>query len=228
MSGQRTRVCAEAAVETDERSQNGRRRSLMTTGRLEAFSDGVFAIAATLLILEVRVAGEPLSRAIVNAWPRYAGYAVSFLSIGVMWVNHHVVMHQIARVDRALLMLNTVLLMLVGFVPFPTGLLAEHLRGPDAQAAAFLYGGTLTVVAVLFNMLWLYAAKGGRLLETDADPDTVRGITLSFLPGPVIYLAATLMAFISPLTSAILYAAIALFYTVESAWLGRRRLRKRQ
>jgi uncharacterized membrane protein len=106
------------------------RRPVMTTGRLEAFSDGVFAIAATLLILSVHATGSPLGSSLLRAWPSYAGYAVSFLSIGVMWINHHVVMHQIARVDRTLLMINTVFLMLVGFVPFPSQLLAEHLRGP--------------------------------------------------------------------------------------------------
>jgi len=207
----------------EERRDESRPRPVMTTGRLEAFSDGVFAIAATLLILSVRAAGVPLSRGIVQAWPSYAGYSVSFLSIGVMWLNHHVVMHQIARVDRTLLMINTVFLMLVGFVPFPTDLLAENLRTPGARAAALLYGGTLTLIAILFNVLWFYAALGKRLLEEDADPVTVRGITRSYLPGPWVYLAATLIALVSPLASAVLFAAIALFYTVESAWFGRRR-----
>ena len=139
-----------------------------------------------------------------------------------MWVNHHVVMHQIARVDRTLLMINIGFLMLIGFVPFPTGLLAEHLRGPDARPAALLYGGTLTVLAIAYNVLWFYAAVGRRLLEEDADPYTVRGITIAFLPGPWVYLAATLIAFVSPIASAVLYAALAIFYMIESAWFGRR------
>ena len=195
----------------------------MTTGRIEAFSDGVFAIAATLLILSVHVSGSSLGPAVLHAWPSYAGYAVSFLSIGVMWVNHHVVMHQIARVDRTLLTINIVLLMLVGFVPFPTQLLAEHLRGADARPAALTYGVTLTLIAVLFNLLWFYASIGRRLLEDDADPTTVRGITRSYLVGPWVYLAATLIALASPMASAVLYAVIAAFYMVESAVFGRRR-----
>jgi uncharacterized membrane protein len=195
----------------------------MTTGRLEAFSDGVFAIAATLLILSVHASGSPLGPAILKAWPSYAGYAVSFLSIGVMWVNHHVVMHQIARVDRTLLMINTVLLLLVGFVPFPTQLLAANLQSADARAAALLYGVTLTLIAILYNALWFYASTGRRLLEEKADPATVRGITLSYIPGPWVYLVATVVAFASPVTSAVLFALIAAFYMVESTYFGRRK-----
>jgi len=90
------------------RSETTGARPVMTTGRLEAFSDGVFAIAATLLILSVHATGSSLGPAVLHAWPSYAGYAVSFLSIGVMWVNHHVVMHQIARVDRRLLILRLI------------------------------------------------------------------------------------------------------------------------
>jgi uncharacterized membrane protein len=199
-------------------------RPVMTTGRLETFSDCVFAFAATLLILSVHVTGTPLGNAIFHAWPSLAGYAVSFLSIGVMWVNHHTLMHQIARVDRVLLMVNTVFLLFIAFVPFPTQLLAEHLRGADARAAALFYGATLTVIAFLFNILWFYAAIGGRLLEENADPLWVRGITLSYIPGPWVYLAATLIAFASPLASAILFAAIAAFYMIESSFFARRRL----
>jgi uncharacterized membrane protein len=198
----------------------------MTTGRLETFSDSVFAIAATLLILSVHVTGTSLGSGIINAWPSLAGYAVSFLSIGVMWVNHHVVMHQIARVDRTLLMINTVFLMVVAFVPFPTQLLAEHLQGADARAAALLYGSTLTVTALLYNALWFYASLGRKLLEANADPFTVRGITRTYIPGPWLYLVATMIAFASPLASAVLYAVIAAFYMVESTvFAGRRRAR---
>ncbi len=200
----------------------------MTTGRLEAFSDGVFAIAATLLILSVHATGSPLGSAVLRAWPSFAGHAVSFLSIGVMWVNHHVLMHQIARVDRTLLMINTVFLMLVGFVPFPAQLLAEHLRRPDARTAALTYGVTLTLIAVLYNVLWFYASVGRRSLEENADPLTVRGITRSYIPGPWVYLAATLVAFASPLASAVLYAILAGFYMIESTvFAGRRRARNR-
>jgi uncharacterized membrane protein len=218
---------------TPERAAEGRSeateaRSVMTTGRLEAFSDGIFAIAATLLVLSVHVTGSPLGSAIIHAWPSFAGYAISFLSIGVIWINHHIVMHQIARVDRTLLMINAVFLLLVAFVPFPTQILAEHLRGADALPAALLYGATLTVIAILYNALWFYASIGRRLLEDNADPLTVRGITRSYVLGPPVYLAATLIAFASPLASAVLFAVIAAFYLVENTvFAGRRRLRTR-
>jgi uncharacterized membrane protein len=194
----------------------------VTTARLETFSDGVFAIAATLLILNVNVTGAPLGKALVHGWPSYVAYAVSFLTIGIMWVNHHGVFSQIDKVDRTFLMINVVFLMLVAFVPFPTKLVAEHIHRPGLEAAALTYGFTLTLTALAYNALWFYAARGGRLLRADADPKTVTGISRSILPGPLIYLTATLFAFGWPTLSIVLFAVIAVFYMAESALFGRR------
>ena len=194
----------------------------MTTARLEAFSDGVFAIAATLLILNVSVTGAPLGTALVHAWPSYVAYAVSFLTIGIMWANHHGVFSQIDKVDRTFLMINVVFLMFVAFVPFPTKLVAENIHRPGLEAAALTYGSTLTLTALAYNALWFYAAKGRRLLRADADPKTVTGISRSFFPGPWIYLSATLVAFGWPILSIVLFALIAFFYMLESALFGRR------
>jgi uncharacterized membrane protein len=193
----------------------------VTTARLETFSDGVFAIAATLLILNVTVTGAPLGKALVHSWPSYAAYAVSFLTIGIMWANHHGVFSQIDKVDRTFLMLNVVFLMCVAFVPFPTKLVAENIHGPGLEAAALTYGFTLTLTAVAYNAVWFYAARGGRLLRADADPKTVTGISRSFLPGPLIYLTATVLAFGWPKLSVVLFAVIAIFYMLESALFGR-------
>jgi uncharacterized membrane protein len=190
--------------------------------RLEAFSDGVFAIAATLLILNVSATGSPLGRELGRIWPSYVGYAVSFVTIGIIWVNHHTVMEQIGRVNRLFLMLNVLFLMLIAFIPFPTRLLAENIRSEGAEAAAVSYGVTLTVTAVLFNLMWRYAATGRRLLRADADPRLVQGIGRSYLPGPFMYFAATLVAFASPIASAALFAAIAVFYILESSIFGGR------
>jgi uncharacterized membrane protein len=187
------------------------------TSRLEAFSDGVFAIAATLLILNVQASGSPLARELGRIWPSYVAYAVSFVTIGIIWVNHHTVMAQIAKVDRAFLLLHVFFLMLIAFIPFPTALLAQHIRSDGAQAAALSYGATLTLTAILINVLWRYAAHDGRLLRTDADARVVAGISRSYLPGPFMYLAATLVALKSPLASAGLFAAIAVFYVLESS-----------
>ncbi len=136
-------------------------------------------------------------------------------------MNHHTVMSLVERADRRFLLANVVFLMCVAFIPFPTRLLAEHLRENGARAAALLYGITLTATAIMFNVVWFSAATGRRLLRSDADPRTASGITRSFLPGPFIYLTATLVAFASPTVSAILYALIALFYVVESSFFGR-------
>jgi uncharacterized membrane protein len=196
----------------------------VSTSRLETFSDGVFAIAATLLILNVHANGAHLGHALTRAWPSYAAYAVSFVTIGIMWANHHGVFSQIDKVDRTFLLINVFFLMAVAFVPFPTVLVAEHLRDTNLEPAALAYGFTLTVTAVLYSVLWFYAMGRRRLLRDDADPKVVSGITRSFLPGPWIYLTATLVAFWKPTVSIVLYAAIAAFYMLESALFGRRAL----
>jgi uncharacterized membrane protein len=196
----------------------------MTTGRLEAFADGVFAIAATLLILNVdaQVPADvhDLGAKIVDIWPSYLAYAVSFVTIGIMWINHHTMMDQIKRADRRFLVATIGLLMCVAFVPFPTRVVAEHIRGAGAEDAALLYGFTLVVTAVMFNINWFYASRGERLLRPDADRAIVSGVTRAYIPGPYIYLGATLVAFASPRASVILFMAIALFYIVESSILG--------
>ena len=198
----------------------------MSTSRLEAFADGVFAIAATLLILNVdaQVGSEPhgLGGRLIHIWPSYVAYAVSFLTIGIIWVNHHTLMHQIGRADRTFLLLTVGFLMVVAFIPFPTRLVAEHLRTDGARAAALTYGITLTATAVMFQAIWFYGSLGRRLLREDADPRVVSGITRSYLPGPWIYLTATLIALASPVASIILFAAIAIFYVAESSLFGRR------
>ena len=196
----------------------------VNTGRLETFADGVFAIAATLLILNVDAQIpediHDLGAQILDIWPSYLAYAVSFVTIGIMWINHHTMMAQIERVDRRFLIATIGLLMCIAFVPFPTRIVAEHIRGAGAQDAALLYGFTLVVTAIMFSVNWFYASRGRRLLRPDADAAIVSGVTRSYLPGPYIYLGATLVAFASPRASVILFMAIALFYIVESSIFG--------
>jgi uncharacterized membrane protein len=191
--------------------------------RLEAFSDGIFAFAATLLILNLAVnEGRPLGPELIRIWVSYAAYAISFTTIGIIWMNHHLVMHQIARTDRPFLVLNVLFLMLIAFIPFPTRLLALYIDTADGRAAALAYGITLTLTAVLFNALWRYAAHRRRLIREDADQRTVSGISRSYVPGPIIYFVATVVALVSPVASAVLFAVIAIFYVAESSIFGRR------
>ncbi|HEY7017430.1 MAG TPA: TMEM175 family protein [Gaiellaceae bacterium] len=197
----------------------------MSTARLETFADGVFAIAATLLILnvdaQIRDGSTGLGHRLVEIWPSYIGYAVSFVTIGIIWSNHHTVMAQLGRVNRTFMMLNVFLLLCVAFIPFPTRLVAENLQDrSELEPAALAYGATMTVMSICYLSLWLYAIAGGRLLRADSDRRTVSGITRSYLPGAPTYLMATLVALVSPLASVVFFGGIALFYVVDSSFFG--------
>ena len=197
----------------------------MSTARLETFADGVFAIAATLLILNVEVPelGEhSLAHELVQLWPAYVGYAVSFLTIGIIWVNHHTVLRQLRGIDRTFLFINVFFLLCIAFIPFPTRLLATYVRTDNGEAAAFAYGITLTVTAIFFNLMWRYAiGAGGRLLRSDADRRVVDGITRSYRPGVPMYAGATVVGVFQAEVGAALFAAIALFYVLSSSVFGR-------
>jgi len=170
----------------------------MDTNRLQAFSDGVFAICAsqqrfaiaiTLLVLEIKVppAGTALGAELLHLWPSYLAYVVSFLVIGAIWINHHAMFQHIARVDGTLLLLNVLHLMLIAFLPFPTTVLAEAFhRGMDESVAAAFYGGILTVIGIFVNAMWRYAARGNRLLSTHLTTTKVRQIGRRFLIGPIV------------------------------------------
>lgn len=192
------------------------------TARLETFSDGIFAIAATLLILDVNLSGDgSVAHQLVRAWPSYAAYAISFATLGIVWVNHHTVFKQIGGVDRTFLFINLLFLMIVAFTPFPTRVLADNMR-EQSTAAAIAYGLTYTAMALCFNALWLYAARRRRLIAEGADERTVSGISRSFAPGVFVYGAATLSALVSTILAVALFALIAIFYVIESAAFGRR------
>jgi uncharacterized membrane protein len=196
----------------------------METARVEAFSDGVFAIAITLLILAVgieqSIAGGSLRHQLLHLWPAYIAYAVSFLTVGIMWVNHHQVFRHFERVDRPLLLLNILLLMCISFTPFPTRVVADHAsNSADRRAAAVLYGLTMTVTAICFFGVWYYGAR--RLLRPGSDRREVSGITRSYLPGAPVYALTTAIAFVNSIVSLILFGAIALFYAISSSFFGR-------
>jgi len=191
------------------------------TERLETFSDGVFAIAATLLILELQLPGRgSVTHELLYLWPSYLAYTISFLTIGIMWINHHSLFKQIDQVDRTFLAINVVFLMVIAFLPFPTSVLASHLHH-DAKAAAFFYGLTNVLMAVMFNAVWFYASIGRRLIRADADERTISGISRAFRPGVPLYALATLSALVSSWLALALFAGLAVFYLLESSLLGR-------
>jgi len=188
------------------------------TGRLEAFSDGVFAIAITLLILNIEVPpldGGTLAEAILRQWPAFLAYGVAFLAILIMWVNHHTLFRHIRRIDRAFLMLNGLLLMAVTFVNYPTALLTRYLVGSDNQvyttAVAFL-SATFVLIAILFNVLWRYAVYHDRLLGPNPNRAAVETISRQYLLGPLIYGVALVLAFFSPAASLILNGLLAIYF----------------
>ena len=158
------------------------------TSRVEAFSDGVFAIAITLLILEIKVpaAGTgALSQQLAQQWPSYVSFFISFAFIGIMWINHHRLFTHIVRCDHLLLILNLLLLLGVIVVPFPTAVLATHLRHTDQRAALILYNATYVFIAFAFSLLWGHASSPKRhLLAKDADFGSVRKITRQYAFGP--------------------------------------------
>ena len=154
------------------------------TGRVEAFSDGVFAIAITLLILEIRVpesAGHgTLGHALADLWPSYLAFVASFMTIGVMWLNHHRLFTLINKCDDGLIALNLLLLMGITWIPFPTGLLAEHLRRPDERVAGVVYAGSFVVIAIAFSVMWRYAVHAKAVDEHVNVP----AITRQYALGP--------------------------------------------
>jgi uncharacterized membrane protein len=200
------------------------------TGRVEAFSDGVFAIAMTLLVLNIKVplVNEPgqLTTLLRQQWPSYLAFIISFAFIGIMWVNHHRLFAHIRRIDHTLLILNGALLLGVTAVPFPTAVLAQYLGKADEKAATMLYSGTYVVVAIFFNVLWRYAAGQHRLLGEAVDVAEVSRISRQYAYGPLLYLACFVLAYISVTASLALNMALAMFFALPPSRVARARAQR--
>jgi TMEM175 potassium channel family protein len=207
------------------------------TGRVEAFSDGVFAIAITLLVLDLKfpdssiTQGKPglvgLGDYLLAEGPYYLAFLTSFATIGIMWINHHRMFTHIRRSDNTLLFLNNLLLLGVIVVPWPTGLLALYL-GPlatdmDRAGVAMLYSGWYVVLAIFFNLLWRYASSGDRLLGGRVDRRAVAAITRQYRFGPLIYAVAFALAlagiWLPPLVTAsvVLNLALAVYFALPGS-----------
>src|SRR5215467_4388514 len=180
-----------------------------TPGRLVAFSDAVFAITVTLLVLEIRPPADytKLLHELVALWPSYLAYALTFLFIGQVWANHHVMFDHIRAADRVILLLNTLLLMIVAFLPFATSVLAGALRsGHGLRIAVVLYGVAFDVTALMFNAVWQYARRH-RLLSEALDPAAATAIGRRFLLALAWLTAGALLGLLVPALGVSLIAA---------------------
>ena len=187
------------------------------TGRLETFADGVFAIAITLLVLTIRLPSpdEDLGKALIAQWPEFVAYVVSFLTIGIMWEQHHRLFTLIGRSNSTFAMINVVFLLFVAFVPFPTAVLAQRLgNGVDALGATLLYGGTMVAIAIMFNAIWRYAAGREGHLLVGLSPDERRAQARGYRYGVPVYLLITLLAFLNPILSLVGFGVFAAYWAL--------------
>jgi uncharacterized membrane protein len=199
--------------------------STSDTFRLEAFADAVFAIAITLLIIEIRLPGHDelhrlggLAAALAHLWPSYLAYVTSFVVIGIMWANHHNLMKLVDRVDHGFITLTLLLLLCIAFLPFPTAVMAEHLTDPAERAVAVaFYCGSFTITAVFYFLMWWHAARNRRLIAAHVPDEAVRAITRAYAPGSSLYLAATLVAFVSVTLSLAIVVGLAVLYMLPRA-----------
>ena len=191
------------------------------TGRLEAFSDGVFAVAITLLVLNIKPPPDDVLSS-GNFWlflrgqlPALIAFVTSFATIGIMWINHHRLFNYIKRTDTSLMLLNLLLLLVIVFIPYPTALVAQqYALKPEMHDAALLYSATNVFLAICFNLLWRYAAFHNRLIGKDADTRAVAAISRQYLGGPLLYLIAFGLAFVNVAASIIFLLLLALFFAI--------------
>jgi uncharacterized membrane protein len=191
----------------------------MESSRLEAFSDGVFAVAITLLALElaVPVPGHGhLTDQLSEHWPSFAAYVISFLTIGIIWVNHHTLFNNIADVDRPLLFLNLLLLFFVVSIPFVSTMFADYLHhgGPDARVAGAIYSGVFAGMGFSFAVLFWWSIRHEHL-KTALPPGAIWAAVIRFGIGNIAYLAAVGIAFLSPATSLLITGLVAVYYVFE-------------
>jgi uncharacterized membrane protein len=203
--------------------------NVLSTNRLKAFSDGVFAVAITLLVLNLQVPqlktsliSSELASELGKLWPKFLIYALSFVVVGIYWVGHHNTFHYIKRSDRTLLWLNILLLLCIVFIPFPTALLGQY---PGQQISVIIYAGTLVSTGLVLQLLWWYATSGYRLVDRDIDPRLVQLATRRNLIAPLIYLLAIGISFFSAQTSLVFFILVPVYYIfpgrIDRSWAQR-------
>jgi TMEM175 potassium channel family protein len=190
--------------------------------RAEAFSDGIFAIAATLLVLDLAVPkpGSSLLTGLLDEWPAYAAYATSFLTIGIIWVNHHAVLDRLERIDREFLFLNVVFLLFVALIPFPTKVLSTYLQsgGDYAHVAAAAYGVAMILMGLSFSILNYYATARGLIGQQQR---LTFWTQVRFSIGLLMYLVGAAVSLIDARIALLIYAAMAFYYVVEPLMAAR-------
>jgi uncharacterized membrane protein len=190
------------------------------TGRTEAFSDGVFAIAITLLILEISVPESDfgnLWRGIAHQWPAYLAYATSFITIGGIWLIHHGIFRRLQYANTSVMRLNLALLMAVSFLPFPTKLLAEAIHDTDAERAAVIfYGATLLVISLLLSALWGVMTRDRVLVKPEVSEQEINAILLASTPNLGFYAGVIVLAIFAPRVAAFGFLVIAIFAVLRA------------
>ena len=194
------------------------------TDRLEAFSDGVFAFAITLLALELKdptlSGGGPLFSGLVNQWPAFFAFATSFSTVLVMWMNHHNMFNYIKRIDREFMLLNGLLLAFVTLTPFTTSLVANHILSSDHNIAAAVYSGAFFFLSVAWNVLWHHASSEHRLLGKEVTESEVRGITWQYRLSPILYGLAIILSPVNGLGGVMLVLLLAASYALRPSIAG--------
>ena len=189
------------------------------TARMEAFSDGVFAFAITLLALNLRdpaTSGVSLSQGLIDEWPAFFAFVTSFVSVLIMWMNHHNMFNYIRKIDRRLMLMNGVLLLFVVLTVFNTSLVAGLIQQADANVAATLYAGTFFLLAIVWNGLWWYSTARRRLLGRDVTDQQAKTITRQYRVAPLAYGAAFVIAPFSGIASVAVILAVAGFFAITA------------
>jgi len=211
-------------VSTESGRVDGREEA-REAGRLEAFSDGVFAIAITLLVLDLHVpvgrdiAHGGLVHALLVQWPIYMAYVLSFVTLLVFWMNHHTTFKHITRTNQAFLILNGLLLMAISVIPFTTALLAEYSQRPERKTVELVYSGTFVIAGLIYNLLGVYATRNRRLTARKADMRTIGGITRQFPSGLAAYALSFVVAFFSAEISLAICILLAIYFALPSEFL---------
>jgi len=196
--------------------------ALRETARIEAFSDGVLAIAITFLgfgLNAPRHSNESLAAALLAAWPHYLAFVTSFATIGIIWINHHRVFTHIRRVSHGLLLWNGLLLMSVCLIPFTTGLVADNIGRAEARTAAVVYSASFVFTTLSFDLLWRHATHHG-LLDQHVSAKVIRTINRQYGFGPLLYLATAVAALFTAVGSVVANAALAAFFALPAFTLA--------